>query len=137
LFLVGGVAAVGAFLLEIVGGYQDLLVGTTSLTWENLQNKYEMRRKPTACRGDAEFRRFHRVMGSNCSLLPTMCAPRKEAGLLIPPVLGLCDLPGLWGKSQPPRSIVGLIWMLAESPLASGKDVRIRREMSFELPPED
>jgi len=37
-FLVGGVALVGAFLLEIVAGYKTYSLGSSSLTWDTFKN---------------------------------------------------------------------------------------------------
>ena len=138
-FLVGGVALVGAFLLEIVAGYKTYSLGTTSLTWETFK---QIMNGGEAYGLGAEMLNFGALiafMGVNVAafLRYYVRAQEKKLGFLIPPVLGFVICLGLWVNLSRPAIIVGSIWMFAGIAFGVWKTSGFRREMSFELPPED
>src|ERR1700730_8644158 len=114
-FLVGGVALVGAFLLEIVAGYKTCALGATSLTWETFK---KIMNGGEAYGLGAEMLNFGALiafMGVNVAafLRYYVRAKEKKLGFLIPPVLGFVICLGLWLNLSRPAIIVGSIWMLA------------------------
>jgi putrescine importer len=138
-FLVGGVALVGAFLLEIVAGYKTYAVGATSLTWETFK---KIMNGGEAYGLGAEMLNFGALiafMGVNVAafLRYYVRAKEKKLGFLIPPVLGFVICLGLWLNLSRPAIIVGSIWMLAGIAFGVWKTSGFRKPMSFEIPPEE
>src|SRR5258708_10406606 len=138
-FLVGGVALVGAFLLEIVAGYKTYSLGATSLTWEAFK---KIMNGGEAYGLGAEMLNFGALiafMGVNVAALLRyyVRAKEKKLGFLIPPVLGFVICLALWLNLSRPAIIVGSIWMLAGIAFGVWKTSGFRKEMSFEIPPEE
>ena len=138
-FLVGGVALVGAFLLEIVAGYKTYALGATSLTWETFK---KIMNGGEAYGLGAEMLNFGALiafMGVNVAafLRYYVRAKEKKLGFLIPPVLGFVICLGLWLNLSRPAIIVGSIWMLAGIAFGVWKTSGFRKPMSFEIPPEE
>src|SRR5882757_2166172 len=138
-FLVGGVALVGAFLLEIVAGYKTYSLGATSLTWEAFK---KIMNGGEAYGLGAEMLNFGALiafMGVNVAALLRyyVRAKEKKLGFLIPPALGFVICLALWLNLSRPAIIVGSIWMLAGIAFGVWKTSGFRKEMSFEIPPED
>ena len=138
-FLVGGVALIGAFLLEIVAGYKTYSLGTSSLTWETFK---QIMNGGEAYGLGAEMLNFGALiafMGVNVAafLRYYVRAKEKKLGFLIPPVLGFVICLALWLNLSHPAIIVGSIWMVAGIAFGVWKTSGFRKEMSFELPPEE
>jgi putrescine importer len=137
--LVGAVALIGAFLLEIVAGYKTYSLGTTSLTWDTLK---KIMNGGEAYGLGAEMLNFGALiafMGVNAAafLRYYVRAKEKKMGFLIPPVLGFVICFALWVNLGRPAIIVGTIWMVAGIAFGIWKTKGFRNPMSFELPPEE
>jgi putrescine importer len=137
--LVGAVAIIGAFLLEIVAGYKTYSLGTTSLTWETVKN---ILNGGEAYGLGAEMLNFGALiafMGVNAAafLRYYVRSDQKKLGYLIPPVFGFLICLGLWLNLSKPAIIVGSIWMAAGIAFGIWKTNGFRKQLSFELPPED
>src|SRR5580704_6885048 len=138
-FLVGAVALVGAFVLEIVAGYKTYSLGTAHLTWDlfgKIMNGGE------AYGLGAEMLNFGALiafMGVNVAafLRYYVRAPEKKLSFLIPPVLGFLICFGLWINLSRPAIIVGSIWMAAGIAFGIWKTKGFRQQLSFEMPPEE
>src|SRR6201998_2098083 len=138
-FLVGGVALVGAFLLEIVAGYKTYSLDATSLTWQTFK---QIMNGGEAYGLGAEMLNFGALiafMGVNVAafLRYYVRAKEKKLGFLLPPVLGFVICLALWLNLSRPAIIVGSIWMVAGIAFGVWKTSGFRKEMSFELPPEE
>lgn len=138
-FLVGAVALVGAFLLEIVAGYKTYSLGTTSLTWGTFK---QIMNGGEAYGLGAEMLNFGALiafMGVNVAafLRYYVRSAEKKLGFLIPPVLGFVICLALWLNLSRPAIIVGSIWMLGGIAFGVWKTSGFRKEMSFEIPPEE
>src|SRR5579859_7264258 len=138
-FLVGAVALVGAFLLEIVAGYKTYSLGTTSLTWTTFK---QIMNGGEAYGLGAEMLNFGALiafMGVNGAafLRYYVRAKEKKLGFLIPPVLGFVICLALWLNLSRPAIIVGSIWMAAGIAFGVWKTSGFRKQMSFEIPPEE
>jgi putrescine importer len=138
-FLVGGVALVGAFLLEIVAWYKTYSLGTSPLTWDTFKN---IMNGGEAYGLGAEMLNFGALiafMGVNIAafLRYYVRAKEKKLGFLIPPVLGFVICLALWLNLSRPAIIVGSIWMVAGIAFGVWKTSGFRKEMSFEIPPEE
>jgi amino acid transporter len=137
--LVGAVAIIGAFLLEIVAGYKTYSLGTnplTSATVKNILNGGE------AYGLGAEMLNFGALiafMGVNAAafLRYYVRSDQKKLGYLVPPVFGFLICLGLWLNLSKPAIIVGSIWMAAGIAFGIWKTNGFRKQLSFELPPED
>jgi hypothetical protein len=64
-------------------------------------------------------------------------AKEKKAGFLIPPILGFVICLALWLNLSRPAIIAGSIWMAAGIAFGVWKTAGFRKEMSFEIPPEE
>jgi amino acid transporter len=137
-FLVGAVALIGAFLLEIVAGYQTYSLGTTALTWDTFK---KIMNGGEAYGLGAEMLNFGALiafMGVNVAafLRYYVRSSEKTLGFLVPPVLGFVICLGLWLNLSRPAIIVGTIWMVAGIAFGVWKTRGFRETMSFEVPPE-
>ncbi|HEY1481676.1 MAG TPA: APC family permease [Candidatus Acidoferrum sp.] len=138
-FLVGAVALIGAFLLEIVAGFKTYSLGTAHLTWDlfgKIMNGGE------AYGLGAEMLNFGALiafMGVNVAafLRYYVRAPEKKLSFLIPPVLGFLICFGLWINLSRPAIIVGSIWMAAGIAFGIWKTKGFQQQLSFEMPPEE
>ncbi|MGB8325719.1 MAG: APC family permease [Candidatus Acidiferrum sp.] len=138
-FLVGAVALIGAFLLEIVAGFKTYSLGTAHLTWDlfgKIMNGGE------AYGLGAEMLNFGALiafMGVNVAafLRYYVRAAEKKLSFLIPPVLGFLICFGLWINLSRPAIIVGSIWMAAGIAFGIWKTKGFRQQLSFEMPPEE
>jgi amino acid transporter len=138
-FLVGAVALIGAFVLEIVAGYQTYSLGAGSLTWETFK---KIMNGGEAYGLGAEMLNFGALiafMGVNAAafLRYYVRATEKKLGFLIPPVLGFAICFALWVNLSRPAIIVGSIWMAAGIAFGVWKTKGFRETLSFEAPPED
>jgi len=137
-FVVGVVALLGAFILEIVAGYKTTLHGSP-LTFDALK---KILNGGEAYGLGAEMLNFGALiafMGVNVAafLRYYVRAPEKKMTFLIPPVLGFLICLALWLNLSKPAIIVGSIWMAAGIIFGVWKTRGFRQPMSFELPPED
>jgi putrescine importer len=138
-FLVGAVALIGAFLLEIVAGYKTYSLGSTALTWDTFK---KIMNGGEAYGLGAEMLNFGALiafMGVNVAafLRYYVRSNEKKLGFLIPPVLGFVICLGLWLNLSKPAIIVGSIWMIAGIAFGVWKTNGFRETMSFEVPPEE
>jgi putrescine importer len=138
-FLVGGVALVGAFLLEIVAGFKTYALGSTPLTWDTF---VKIMNGGEAYGLGAEMLNFGALiafMGVNVAALLRYYVRSKEKKLtfLIPPVLGFIICLGLWLNLSKPAIIVGAIWMAAGIAFGVWKTKGFSQPLSFEMPPEE
>jgi amino acid transporter len=138
-FVVGGVALLGAFVLEIVAGYKTYSLGTAGLSWATF---VKILNGGEAYGLGAEMLNFGALiafMGVNAAALLRyfVRSEEKKLGFLIPPVLGFVICLGLWLNLSRPAIIVGSIWMAAGIAFGVWKTNGFRDPLSFELPPED
>ncbi len=138
-FLVGGVALIGAFLLEIVAGYKTYSLGSTSLTWETFK---QIMNGGEAYGLGAEMLNFGALiafMGVNVAALLRyyVRAQEKKLTFLVPPVLGFIICLALWLNLSHPAIIVGSIWMAAGIAFGVWKTKGFREPLSFDIPPEE
>jgi putrescine importer len=138
-FVVGAVALIGAFVLEIVAGYKTYSLGTTALTFETVK---KILNGGEAYGLGAEMLNFGALiafMGVNVAafLRYYVRSKEKKLGFLIPPVLGFVICLALWLNLSKPAIIVGSIWMAAGIAFGVWKTRGFRQELSFELPPEE
>ena len=137
-FVVGAVALIGAFLLEIVAGYRTYSLGSGVLSWETVKN---ILNGGEAYGLGAEMLNFGALiafMGVNLAafLRYYVRSNEKKLGFLIPPILGFVICFGLWINLSKPAIIVGSIWMAAGIAFGVWKTRGFRQPMSFEIPPE-
>ncbi len=138
-FVVGAVALVGAFLLEIVAGYKTYALGTTGLSWSTF---VKILNGGEAYGLGAEMLNFGALiafMGVNVAALLRyyVRAEKKKLGFLIPPALGFFICLALWLNLSKPAIIVGSIWMAAGIAFGVWKTNGFRNQLSFELPAEE
>ena len=138
-FLVGAVALIGAFLLEIIAGFKTYALGTTPLTWETFK---KIMNGGEAYGLGAEMLNFGALiafMGVNVAafLRYYVRAKEKKLGFLIPPVVGFVICLGLWLNLSRPAILVGSIWMAAGIAFGVWKTKGFREPLSFEIPPEE
>ncbi len=138
-FLVGAVALIGAFLLEIVAGYKTYSLGTSSLSWDTFK---KIMNGGEAYGLGAEMLNFGALiafMGVNAAafLRYYVRAPEKKMGFLIPPILGFVICLALWLNLSRPAIVVGSIWMAAGIAFGVWKTKGFREPLSFEIPSED
>jgi putrescine importer len=138
-FLVGGVALIGAFLLEIVAGYKTYSLGASPLTWETFK---KIMNGGEAYGLGAEMLNFGALiafMGVNAAafLRYYVKATEKRLTFLAPPVLGFVICLALWLNLSRPAIIVGSIWMAAGIAFGVWKTKGFRETLSFEMPPEE
>ena len=138
-FVVGAVALLGAFILEIVAGYKTYSLSTQALTFETVKN---ILNGGEAYGLGAEMLNFGALiafMGVNAAafLRYYVRSNDKKLGFLIPPVLGFVICLALWLNLSRPAIIVGSIWMAAGIAFGLWKTRGFREQLSFELPPEE
>ncbi len=138
-FLVGGVALLGAFLLEMVAGYTTYSLGTSALTWETFK---KIINGGEAYGLGAEMLNFGALiafMGVNAAafLRYYVRAREKKLSFLLPPILGFLICLGLWVNLSRPAILVGSIWMAAGVAFGVWKTRGFRETLSFEIPPEE
>jgi len=137
-FVVGAVALLGAFILEIVAAYQNFHGDRffTAATIKNILNGGD------AYGLGAEMLNFGALiafMGVNLAAFLRYFArsSEKKLGYLIPPVLGFLICFGLWINLSKPAILVGSVWMVAGIAFGVWKTRGFREQLSFELPPEE
>jgi putrescine importer len=139
-FLVGIVALLGAFVLELIAGYKTYSLGTAGLSWAtfvNIMNGGE------AYGLGAEMLNFGALiafMGVNVAafLRYYVREPEKKLSNLIPPILGFLICLLLWLNLSWPAKIAGVVWMAAGIAFGAIKTRGFSRNLvSFELPPEE
>jgi putrescine importer len=138
-FVVGGVALLGAFLLEIVAGFKTYSLGSSGLSWTTF---VKILNGGEAYGLGAEMLNFGALiafMGVNLAALLRyfVRSEQKKLGFLIPPALGFIICFGLWLNLSRPAIIVGSIWMAAGVAFGIWKTNWFRNPLSFELPPEE
>jgi putrescine importer len=138
-FVVGAVALLGAFVLEIVAGFRTYSLGQSGVSFETLK---KILNGGEAYGLGAEMLNFGALiafMGVNLAafLRYYVRAQEKKLGFLIPPVLGFVICFGLWINLSKPAIIVGSIWMAAGIAFGIWKTRGFREPMSFEIPPEE
>ncbi len=138
-FLVGSVALIGAFLLEIVAGYKTYSLGSNSLTWETVK---KIMNGGEAYGLGAEMLNFGALiafMGVNAAAFLRYYAKAtvKKLTFLVPPVVGFIICLALWLNLSRPAIIVGSIWMAAGIAFGAWKTKGFHEALSFEMPPEE
>jgi len=138
-FVVGAVALLGAFLLEIVAGFRTYSLGSSALTFETVK---KILNGGEAYGLGAEMLNFGALiafMGVNLAafLRYYVRSKEKKLGFLIPPILGFLICFGLWINLSKPAIIVGSVWMAAGIAFGIWKTRGFRQPMSFEIPPEE
>jgi putrescine importer len=138
-FVVGAVALIGAFVLEIVAGFRTYSLGSSSLTFETVK---KILNGGEAYGLGAEMLNFGALiafMGVNLAafLRYYVRAKEKKLGFLIPPVLGFLICFGLWINLSKPAIIVGSVWMAAGIAFGLWKTRGFREQLSFDIPPEE
>jgi amino acid transporter len=138
-FVVGAVALIGAFVLEIVAGYRTYSLGSNTLTLETVK---KILNGGEAYGLGAEMLNFGALiafMGVNVAafLRYYVHSQEKKLGFLIPPVLGFVICLALWLNLSRPAIIVGSIWMAAGIAFGIWKTRGFREQLSFEIPPEE
>ena len=137
-FVVGIVALLGAFVLEIVAGYKNF-AGGNFFTFDTIKN---ILNGGDAYGLGAEMLNFGALiafMGVNLAafLRYYVRSNEKRISYLVPPVLGFLICFGLWINLSKPAIIVGSIWMAAGIAFGIWKTRGFREQLSFEIPPED
>jgi putrescine importer len=136
---VGVTALLGAFVLEIVAGYQSGTAGSL-LNWRSLS---QILNGGAAYGLGAEMLNFGALiafMGVNIAALLRyfVRSEDKKLGYLIPPVFGFLICLGLWLNLSRPAMIVGSIWMVAGIVFGAVRTKGFRGNLiNFELPPEE
>jgi putrescine importer len=138
-FVVGAVALLGAFILEIVAGYKTYSLSAHALTFETVKN---LLNGGEAYGLGAEMLNFGALiafMGVNAAafLRYYVRSNDKKLGFLIPPVLGFVICLALWLNLSRPAIIVGSIWMAAGIAFGLWRTRGFREQLSFEIPPEE
>jgi len=138
-FVVGAVALLGAFILEIVAGYKTYSLSTHALTFETVKN---LLNGGEAYGLGAEMLNFGALiafMGVNAAafLRYYVRSNDKKLGFLIPPVLGFVICLALWLNLSRPAIIVGSIWMAAGIAFGLWRTRGFREQLSFEIPAEE
>ena len=138
--LVGVVALLGAFLLEIVAGYKTYDLAGTGLSWTKF---VQIMNGGEAYGLGAEMLNFGALiafMGVNLAALMRyyVRASEKRLGFLIPPVLGFLICLLLWLNLSTPAKIVGAIWMAAGIAFGAWKTRGFRGDLvNFDIPAEE
>lgn len=136
--LVGVVALIGAFLLEIVAGFKTYMADgvITAEKVKHILNGGE------AYGLGAEMLNFGALiafMGVNLAafLRYYVRAQEKKLTFLFPPVIGFVICAALWWNLSIPAKIVGSIWMAAGIAFGIWRTNWFRKPLSFEMPPEE
>jgi amino acid transporter len=137
--VVGAVALVGAFVLEVVAGYKTYSLGSVALTWDTVK---KILNGGEAYGLGAEMLNFGALiafMGVNVAafLRYYVRSKEKKLGFLLPPVLGFIICLALWVNLSKPAIIVGTIWMALGIAFGVWKTRGFREQLSFEIPPEE
>jgi putrescine importer len=135
---VGGVALIGAFVLELVAGYRTYIHDAHGL---DLGIVLKILNGDKAYGLGAEMLNFGALiafMGVNAAAFVRyyIRAEQKKMINLIPPILGFLICLALWLNLSRPAMIVGSIWMAAGIGFGAWKTRGFRGQLSFEVPPE-
>jgi len=139
-FLVGAVALLGAFVLEIVAGYKTYSLGTAGITWATFA---KIMNGGEAYGLGAEMLNFGALiafMGVNAAAFMHYYVrePEKKLTYLIPPVAGFLICLLLWLNLSRPAKIAGAIWMAVGIAFGAWKTRGFRGDLvNFDLPPEE
>ena len=138
--LVGAVALIGAFVLEIVAGYKTYSLGTPGLSWARF---FKILNGGEAYGLGAEMLNFGALiafMGVNAAALIRYYfrESRKKLGNLLTPILGFLICLLLWLNLSRPAKIAGVIWMAVGIAFGAWKTRGFRGDLvDFELPAEE
>ena len=137
-FFVGGFALIGAFVLEIVAGFNSYLHGSKILSYETF---LKILNGDKAYGLGAEMLNFGALiafMGVNAAAFLRYYVRTEEKKFihLVPPILGFVICLALWVNLSRPAMIVGSIWMAAGIAFGVWKTRGFREQLSFEVPPE-
>src|SRR5579862_4275763 len=138
--LVGVVALVGAFALEIIAGYRTYLGGPDGWSWHNL---LQILNGGEAYGFGAEMLNFGALiafMGVNLAAFVRYFVreDKKKLSNFFPPLLGFLICLLLWLNLSRPAKIVGAIWMVVGIAFGAVKTRGFRGNLiDFELPPEE
>jgi amino acid transporter len=137
-FFVGAFALIGAFVLEIVAGFNSYAHGNKVLSYETF---LKIMNGDQAYGLGAEMLNFGALiafMGVNAAALIRyyVRAEEKKFVNLVPPILGFAICLALWLNLSRPAMIVGSIWMAAGIAFGVWKTHGFREQLSFEVPPE-
>lgn len=138
--LVGVVALIGAFVLEIVAGYKTYSPGTPALSWARF---FKILNGGEAYGLGAEMLNFGALiafMGVNAAALMRYYfrESRKKLGNLMIPILGFLICLLLWLNLSRPAKIAGVIWMAVGIAFGAWKTRGFRADLvDFELPAEE
>ena len=137
-FVVGAVALVGAFLLELVAGYKKYALGGSFFTSGTLMNVLNGGEAYGLGAEMLNFGALIAFMGVNVAALLRYYVRATEKRLinLLPPAFGFLICLGLWLNLSKPAMIVGSIWMAAGILFGVWKTSGFRQQLSFEIPPE-
>ena len=139
-FLVGIVALVGAFVLELIAGYKTYSLGTSGLSWTTF---VKIMNGGEAYGLGAEMLNFGALiafMGVNIAafLRYYVRGSEKKLSNLIPPILGFLICLLLWLNLSWPAKIAGVVWMAAGIIFGAIKTRGFSGDLvNFELPPEE
>jgi amino acid transporter len=133
-FVVGGFALAGAFLLELVAGYKTYNLGSAPLTFETFE---KILNGGEAYGLGAEMLNFGALiafMGVNAAafLRYYVRAEEKRISDLLPPVLGFVICLALWLNLSRPAIVAGSIWMALGILYGVWKTSWFRKQMVFE-----
>ena len=138
--LVGVVALVGAFVLEMVAGYKTYSLGTAGLSWTTF---VKIMNGGEAYGLGAEMLNFGALIafvGVNLAALLRYYYrdPQKKLGNFLSPALGFLICLLLWLNLSRPAKIAGVIWMAAGIAFGAWKTRGFRSDLvDFEMPPEE
>jgi putrescine importer len=138
--LVGVVALLGAFLLEMVAGYKTYSLDTSGLSWATF---VKIMNGGEAYGLGAEMLNFGALiafMGVNLAafLRYYVRDASKKLTNLIPPIAGFLICLLLWLNLSRPAKIAGAIWMAVGIAFGAIKTKGFRGDLvDFELPPEE
>lgn len=138
--LVGVVALIGAFVLEIVAGYKTYSLGTPALSWARF---FKILNGGEAYGLGAEMLNFGALiafMGVNAAALIRYYfrESRKKLGNLMTPILGFLICLLLWLNLSRPAKIAGVIWMAVGIAFGAWKTRGFHADLvDFELPAEE
>jgi putrescine importer len=139
-FLVGAVALIGAFALEIVAGYQTYSLGTSGLSWPTF---VKIMNGGEAYGLGAEMLNFGALiafMGVNVAAFMRYVVRDGKRGIsyTLPPILGFVICLALWLSLSNPAKIVGGIWMVAGIAFGAWKTRGFRGDLvNFDLPADE
>ena len=138
--LVGVVALLGAFILEMIAGYRTYSLGTSGLSWPTFTR---IMNGGEAYGLGAEMLNFGALiafMGVNLAALLRYYVrePQKKIGNLVTPALGFLICLLLWLNLSRPAKIAGTVWMVVGIAFGAWKTRGFRSGLvNFELPPEE